>query len=367
MDYFFFIFFFLSVFNIKIKGSDGFFLDYMELENTNSIRGIFVWLIIFCHKTKYGVDKNYYFKTIIHYLGQQVVAVFFFYSGFGIFESLKKKGNLYSKTLPQKACILFIKFQLILLIFLVANILVLNNKIRLKKYLESIIFRNSLGNSNWFAFTIIIFYIYSYFSFRFITYRLPFGLIIISFLCFLHSIFVFYYYYPKTIYAVDTILSFVSGFYFSFIKEHFDKIILKSDIHYFGFTSVVIFIYYKFSQTNDLINISIKNSLFVILIIIISIKIKFNNDLLKFLNTHSFSIYLFQRLVFMIVYKKDIFKNNDFLKISFEFTSIFFLACIFDKYTIFIDKYFKRDLNKNKINKYIPINIINYNGIMNIK
>ena len=80
----------------------------------------------------------------------------FFYSGYGIFESIKKKGILYVKFLPKKATILFIKFQLILLIFLVNNAL-LGFNINIKKYCLSIIFISSIGNSNWFAFTIIFF------------------------------------------------------------------------------------------------------------------------------------------------------------------------------------------------------------------
>ena len=38
--------------------------------------------------------------------------------------------------------------------------------------------------------------------------------------------------------------------------------------------------------------------------------------------------------------KKNIFKQNNFIQISFEFTAIIFLACLFDKYTIFINTIF---------------------------
>jgi len=111
LDYFFFMFCLLSVINLKIKGLDKFFYDYMEIQNTNSIKGIFVWLIIFCHKSKYGKKKNYLHYTILNYLGQKVVSMFLFYSGFGILESLKKKGPNYTKTLKFKSIILFFKSQ----------------------------------------------------------------------------------------------------------------------------------------------------------------------------------------------------------------------------------------------------------------
>ena len=179
IDYFFFIFCFLSVLDVKIKGKDDFFEDYMKLDNTNSIKGIFVWLIIFCHKKKYGIKKKYLFIKIVRNLGQKVVSMFLFYSGYGIYESIKNKGNQYSKTLPYKATIIFLKSQIIILMFLAANIFIFKIKIGLKTYLLSVIFKSSLGNSNWFAFTIIILYFYSYLSFRFIKYKIFFGIIIL--------------------------------------------------------------------------------------------------------------------------------------------------------------------------------------------
>ena len=91
LDYFFCIFCFLSALNLKIKGLDEFFQDYMELDNTNCIKGIFIWLIIFHHKTVYGINKNYLYKDITRNLGQKIVSMFLFYSGFGILESIKKK------------------------------------------------------------------------------------------------------------------------------------------------------------------------------------------------------------------------------------------------------------------------------------
>ena len=111
-DLFFIIFCFLSAFDIKVKGVDNFFPDYMDLENTNCIKGIFVWLIVFCHKTSYG-KKKYGYSKITNNLGQKVVSMFFFYSSFGISESIKKKGIFYVKTLKNKAIIFFLKTQII--------------------------------------------------------------------------------------------------------------------------------------------------------------------------------------------------------------------------------------------------------------
>ena len=162
----FFILFLLSIININVKGNKNFYYDYMEIKNTNSIKGIFVWMIILSHYKSYYRTKNkYLYRIILKCFGQKMVSLFLFYSGFGIFESIKKKGNKYLKSLISKAQILFIKSQIILIFFLLNN-LFLGIKMTLKNYFLSIIFKKNIGNSNWFAFTIICFYIYSYISFK---------------------------------------------------------------------------------------------------------------------------------------------------------------------------------------------------------
>ena len=276
------MFCFLSSLNIKVKGLNNFFSDYMNIDNTNCIKGIFVWIIVFCHKTKYGIYKNHLFFKIVSNLGQKVVSMFLFYSGFGIYESLQKKGITYIKSLSNKAIILFIKFQLILLMFLLTNIFIFNNNITFKKYFFCIIFKSSLGNSKWFAFTIIILYIYTFLSFRFIKSKHFIGIIIISILCFFHIILVYKYFYPKAMYAVDTVFCFVIGFYYSLFKKYLDKVIFKSDICYFAITSIIILIFYEIYNINNLVYSSIKNAIFSLLVVLISVKVKFNNDFLKF-------------------------------------------------------------------------------------
>ena len=154
----------LTINNVSYKGSNDFFYDYIELKNTNPIKGIFVWMIILYHYIHYYSREKYkyIYEEILNDFGQKVVTMFLFYSGFGLYESIKKKGNKYVKTLLIKALILFIKTQLILLVFLLRNI-IYKMKTTLKQYLLSVIFYESLGNSKWFALTIIVYYIYTYY------------------------------------------------------------------------------------------------------------------------------------------------------------------------------------------------------------
>ena len=116
---------------------------------------------------------------------------------------------------------------------------------------------------------------------------------------------------------------------------------------------ITIILFYRTFNKGTLIKISFKNDLFAILVVLITMKVKFNNDFLKFLNTHSYSIYLLQRLVMLFVYRFRLFKNSAFIQLSFEFTSIFLISSLFDKYTFFVDIFLKKKLKKIPNSKYI--------------
>jgi len=347
-DIFFFILIILSINDMNVNGLNKFNQDYMDLKYTNSLRGIFVWLIILSHHNSYYKNYHYLYTKIIYCLNQKIVSLFLFYSGYGIFESLKAKGTNYAKTLPKKALILYIKFLIIIFLFFLSNLL-LNLKYNIIRYLLSMIFISDIGNSNWFAFTIIIFYIYSYISFIYIKSinRHFLGVININIIIIIHIYFIYNFFYPKKMYAIDNSLCFVLGFYYSLLKKYFDRILMKNDIHYFSISSLMIAIYF-YLYINIFKSISanlLSNCSFCIIIIIISMKIRFNNQFLLFLNSHSFSIYLLQRIVMSFIRYKNLFKKNEFIRLFFEFITIISFSCIFDKY-IKIDKLFSQKNNK---------------------
>ena len=340
----FFILFLLSIININVKGNNNFYYDYMELKNTNSIKGIFVWMIILSHYKNYYKKKNkYLYRIILQCFGQKMVSLFLFYSGFGIFESIKKKGNKYVKSLINKALILFIKSQIIIILFLLNN-LFFGIKITLKKYFLSIIYKKTIGNSNWFAFTIICFYNYSYLSFIIIKPNFYiFGIIILNIICLFHIYFVYNFYYPKILYSIDNTLCFIVGFYYSLLNNFLNKIIMKNDIIYFLSLSCLILIYYYFYiYTIKTIWVFLfLNCFFSLIVVFISMKIRFNNEFLNLLNSHSFSIYLLQKIVMRFIYFKQYFQNNELIRFFFEFILILLISTIFDKYTNCIDYYFR--------------------------
>jgi len=212
------------------------------------------------------------------------------------------------------------------------------------------IFKSNIGNSDWFAFTIICFYFYSFISFRLIKQKYFLGIILLNIICCFHIYFTYNYYYPKRMIAVDNTLCFLFGFYYCLLIDYINLIFMKNDITYFGslYLLIIIYYYYYTYKRRSIIIVSITNILFSLIIIIITMKVRFNNDFLDLLNSHSYSIYLLQRVVMRIIYYKKYILHNELIRFFFEFITILFITSIFDKYTLFIDKYFKRESSLTK-------------------
>lgn len=80
--------------NAEIAKTNEFNTEYSNIEQTNIIKGIFVILVLLGHGNSYlnvqGVlDMPY--KSFQSHLGQMVVSMFLFYSGFGMIKSIMKK------------------------------------------------------------------------------------------------------------------------------------------------------------------------------------------------------------------------------------------------------------------------------------
>jgi peptidoglycan/LPS O-acetylase OafA/YrhL len=233
----------------------------------------------------------------------------------------------------------------------------LKKKITLKDYFCAVILKKSIGNSYWFSFAIISFYIEAFFAFILIrNKKFNFiGIIFLTIICYFHVKYVHKYYYPKEpVFNLDTVMCFIPGLYYSFFQSYLDKIIMFNDIIYLGFMSIVIYFYYKYHlhpKEGLLLYRSIKNCIFCLVAVLLTMKIQLKNDFLKFLNSHSYSIYLLQRIVFMYFREKGILNNNAFIRFFFQFSLILLISCIFDRITIYIDILFKKRTKKKNANK----------------
>lgn len=136
--------------------------DYLGREQCDSIKGVFILFVFFSHFMGYvGRVGGYVIDT---HLGQMMVTLFLFYSGYGVMESIKKKGDEYVKSMPKRRILTtLVNFDIAVLAFIALD-LILGRPITIKLTLLSFVCWESVGNSNWYIFAIICCYIAAFVS-----------------------------------------------------------------------------------------------------------------------------------------------------------------------------------------------------------
>ena len=97
--------------------------------------------------------------------GQGVVTMFFFYSGFGILEAIRKKGKAYLRAFPKNRFLrTLVHFDIAVLLFLLLAI-VQGRHYHLQHILFAFTGWTAIGNSNWFMFDIFVAYALTFLAF----------------------------------------------------------------------------------------------------------------------------------------------------------------------------------------------------------
>lgn len=148
-------------------------VDYLYKDQCNSIKGIFILVVFLRHIIQYADETSLntewdkaglYLNDII---GQLLVALFLFYSGYGVLESIKKKGEEYIDLMPKKRILTtLLNFDVAVALFIITDIL-LGIDISISQTLLSFTTWDSVGNSNWYIFCIILCYLLTFLLFKF--------------------------------------------------------------------------------------------------------------------------------------------------------------------------------------------------------
>ena len=99
----------VSLVNVRLC-KKGFFPDYLEKEQSNAIKGVFILLVFLGHALNdieycgfpFNRQIDWYAQAFHLEMGQLVVAMFLFYSGYGVMKSLMINGKTYLASYPRK-------------------------------------------------------------------------------------------------------------------------------------------------------------------------------------------------------------------------------------------------------------------------
>ena len=273
--------------------------DYLGREQCDPVKGIFILTVFFSHFMQYVKMAGGY--AINLHLGQMIVTLFFFYSGYGVMESIRKKGDEYVRSMPiRRILTTLINFDIAVLLFVVLN-LILGNQMSFKQIALSLVCWNSVGNSNWYIFAIICCYFAAVAACCRARFRQFGGITSLAILLF----YVIGLSFVKEPWWYDTILCFPVGMIYSQHKSRIEAIAAR---FYLPLIAIVILIYFGL----DYIHIfarglvpNVKAIAFTSIIVMITMRIPIRHAVLGWLGKNLFPLYIYQRIPMILLFSLD--------------------------------------------------------------
>lgn len=329
----------VCVYSMKIMPVKEFNTGYISRDDSTAVKGIFVFMVFISHFTQYyhmstAFDNPY--KALKVFLSQLIVVVFLFYSGYGVFESIKRKGSGYIKSFPVNRCLkVLFHFDIAILIFLAFGF-AMGKTYKPVKILLSLIGWESVGNSNWFIFVIVVLYLLVFISFSIFKKNNLAGIIATTLLTVAFIIALAQF---KDTYWFDTALCLPAGMWYSYFKDKIEKLVMKNNVTYLITAAVIValfFVAYKFKD-----NIAVSELwaiLFALVILIVTMKVKIGNKVLMWLGNHVFSVYILQRLPMTAFSKVEFISSNRYIYFFASLAVTVVISELFDRAMAVIDK-----------------------------
>lgn len=325
----FVVVFLLALLSLSINKNKN---DILSLDTTLSIKGLLAIIIIFSHLSSYvtyGSSSEMIFSRIIQLIGQLMVAPFFFFSGYGIYEKIKiNKKKYIDDFLRRRFLKVYIPFFLALILYIIYNFFT-NQHYEITTIIVSFTGWESIGNSNWFMFATFAMYLSVVLFFQLDKDNISIALVFIG--MFLYSVIVSKF---KSDYFYNTVFCFPIGILFSYYKNKIISLVLdrkKMISVLLILTSVFLISYYLHKNVwfYQLQSVS-----FVLIVALLTSVFSFDSSFFKFIGKHSFSIYILQRMAYDLILLLS--KN---LSITMSITIYFicsflltiFISVVFDK------------------------------------
>ena len=314
------IVFYLAILILILTGikvcKNGYHSDYLSKTNTNAIKGVFLLFIVISHSlvyvTKCGYELNSFGDNIINFIyyrgGQLVVVMFLFYSGYGIGESYKRKGETYVKQMPtHRILTTLLNFDVAVLFFAI-TCLCLSIPFTTKHFLLSLIAWESIGNSNWYIFCILLCYFISFVTLKFTNNKR--NSIIITCVLVIISTFILSLY--KGFWWYNTMWAYGAGFAYSIYKEDIESRIQNKYLTYLCFMAILFFLLFVTPYEYRGIKFNVLSIVFALLVTIITMKVTLSNQVLIWIGKNLFPMYIYQRIPMIFLSNKyGVFTGNN--------------------------------------------------------
>ena len=277
--------------------------DYMSKDRCNSIKGIFILFIFLTHSLQYIKASDYAFPgidaltpVIASFIGQLVVVMFLFYSGYGVATQILSKGEKYVEQMPKHRILnTLLNFDIAVCFFIVLA-LFLSQPLSIKQVFLSFLAWDSVGNSNWYIFVIIVCYILTYLAHRISSQYI--GVVLFLFCVIVMLLLSFY----KERWWHDTILTYPVGFLYGQFKNHVELVLKKYYFSILLMLSVIFFFTHGFSHSLKGLVPNVMAISFALIVVMITMRIRIDNSWLQWFGIHLFPIYIYQRLPMITIH-----------------------------------------------------------------
>jgi hypothetical protein len=315
--------------------------SYCSIDQTQTIKGIFVITVFFSHFCSY-VSLNKWFDIAMQKycacFGTLMVAPFLFYSGYGIFESVKHKGTRYISSFPKKRILkTLLHFDFAVILFLILDSFI-GRHVSISQFLLSLTGWTSIGNSNWFIFAILCAYVFAFAGLSIFKGNLKHAAFFITAMTFAYIAIISQI---KANYWFYTILAFPLGALLSTYKDKVEILTSKKSFTMWGaFLSIIVLILARIKFfPQPFINSQIALLAFCSAMVFVSFHIRLNSKILNWFGANVFGIYILQRLPMNLGYYFH-WNSNKYLYFVFCLASTLLLAVVFRKATNYFDSKF---------------------------
>ena len=325
----------ICCYKLKLRSSNN-SGEFLQKQQTKSIQGIFTIIVLFSHFASYVSFDNVFdtsFVLITDKIGQLMVTMFLFYSGYGIVQSIKAKREEYVKGFFRNRILsVYARFFVSVVLFIIVDLCLgkIGTQYSIVDVLLSFTAWTSIGNSTWFMFATFALYIFVLISFNvFKKNELKTPIICVTALTVLYII-IFSLFLDKGVWWYNTILCFPLGMW---VGYNYSKIISlqTNNKAYFIALATSILAFLGFWVLQDKIPFAYGYCLmalsFTAIVLLFTMKFSIGNKILDFFGSHVFSIYMLQRITY-IIFEDVITSPYLFFVICFVLTIV--IAVAFD-------------------------------------
>ena len=328
------------VFGMKVIPDKNGNEQYMSKDQTGAINGFFVLLVFFRHFAQYNDLGGMYddvFLCVNRHLNQMIVVPFLFYSGYGMETRIKASGWDYIAKLPDKFFRLLFKFDIAVIAFLIVQTM-LGESFPMRQILLSLTGWESIGNSNWYIFVILVMYMLMFLCYNALRPLTKEAKSCINATAYLIITVMFIFLMirvKRPDYFYNTVILMPLGGIYALTEDKIRTIINKSPIIHPIIVAVMTLAYFlAFSRRDESIVFYVLWVIcFMTLMLLITMRVRIYNDLLYFMGKHVFSIYIVQRIPMLILDYCGIIETHQYAGLIAAATTTVALALGFEKVT----------------------------------